>query len=299
MKHFLVILGLTALVWLGVSMSDEGEYPIRVNVQMTGYDTVRYAVVSADTVLDISARMSGANAFLYSLRHRTPVLYVPVPEDCTSVAVSSLNDQLKRVTIGIKQVSSSVDSLRVELVPRCSRSYVPRINDVEFSFNEQYGLYGEPMITPSEVTLYGPEEALAAIDNLNVAAAKMHNIKESGTYTLSLDPVWENYSDVHPSCTEVSIYLPVEAYVERDFRVPVTVLDADTTVSYRLYPEEVTVRAWVAQRDINIIPEFVVSVDYKDLFLHDGRLKPQLTEFPSFVRPRNIDPQEIQCVVIR
>ena len=45
MKHFLVILGLTALVWLGVSMSENDEYPMRVRVEMTGYDTVRYFVL--------------------------------------------------------------------------------------------------------------------------------------------------------------------------------------------------------------------------------------------------------------
>ena len=299
MKHFLVILGITALVWLGLSLSEERDYPMKVGVQMTGYDTIRYAIVSADTVLDVKARMSGANAMLYSIQRRIPVLRVPVPEDGSAVATNSLIEPLKRVAIGIKQVSCDVDSLRVKLAPRSSRTYVPQLDDVNFTFNEQYGLYGEAVMTPSQVTLYGPAESLAAIDEVHIAAANLRDIKESDTYTLPLDPVWENYPDVHPSCTEVSIYLPVEAYVERDFRVPVRVLDADTTVSYKLYPEEVTVRAWVAQRDLNNAPDFVVSVDYSDLFQHDGILTPQLMEFPAYVRPRYIYPREIQCVVIR
>lgn len=299
MKHFLVILGITALVWLGLSLSEERDYPMKVGVQMTGYDTIRYAIVSADTVLDVKARMSGANAMLYSIQRRIPVLRVPVPEDGSAVATNSLIEPLKRVAIGIKQVSCDVDSLRVVLAPRSSRTYVPQLDEVNFTFNEQYGLYGEAVMTPSQVTLYGPAESLAAIDEVHIAAANLRDIKESGTYTLPLDPVWEKYPDVHPSCTEVSIYLPVEAYVERDFRVPVRVLDADTTVSYKLYPEEVTVRAWVAQRDLNNAPDFVVSVDYSDLFQHDGILTPHLMEFPAYVRPRYIYPQEIQCVVIR
>ena len=53
MKRFLVILGITALVWLGVSMAESGEYPMEVRVEMVGYDTIRYAVVSADTVLPL------------------------------------------------------------------------------------------------------------------------------------------------------------------------------------------------------------------------------------------------------
>lgn len=299
MKHFLVILGLTALVWLGVSMSDEAEYPMRVRVQMTGYDTVRYAVLSADTVVDIKATMSATNALLNSLRHSRPTVEVTVPKDGDAVAVSSLNEQLKRVAVGIRQVSSDVDSLRITLAPRASRTYVPRINDVEFYFSEQYGLYGEPKVTPSTVTLYGPAEVLAQIDELNVSASTFQNIKQSGVYTLPLDPVWKNYSDVYPSATEVTITLPVEAYVERDFRVPIRVTDADTSVSYKLYPEEVTVRAWVAQRDLNVPHDFVVAVSYQDLFSSDGRLTPQLVQFPSHVRPRYISPSEVQCVVIQ
>ena len=77
MKHFLVILGLTALVWLGVSMSEERTYPLRVQVVMTGYDTIRYAVVEADTALDVQVKMSGFDAFLHSIAGN-PTLEIPI-----------------------------------------------------------------------------------------------------------------------------------------------------------------------------------------------------------------------------
>ena len=297
MKRFLVILGFTALVWLGVSMTDEGEYPLQVQVKIVGFDTVRYAVVSADTVLPLKVTMSGFNAFVNAY-HRHEI-HVEVPEEGDAVAVADLHKQLLHDVLGAKEVTSSVDSLRVVLAPRGLRTYKPRLDNVNFTFTEQYGLYGEPSVTPAEVVLYGPDEVLAQIDEIKVAAANIRDISESSTYELSLEPVWRQYADVHPSCTEVTLYVPVAAYVETTYNVPITVLGADTTVTLRLYPEVARVRAWVAQRDLLREPEFMVAVNYSDIFLNDGHLAPRLVEFPSYVRPRNVEPSEIQCVIIK
>ena len=297
MKRFLVILGITALVWLGVSISEHNEYPMKVRVEMVGFDTVRYAVASADTVLPLKVTMSGFNAILNS--YHQPELQVTVPEERDAVAVSDLRKQLLHVILGAKEVTSPIDSLHVVLAPRGQRAYQPRIDDVEFTFTEQHGLYGEPTVTPSEVVLYGPDEVLAQIPVLKVAATSIRNISESGTYRLPLEPVWRQYADVHPSCTEVEVHLPVEAYVEKDYRVPITVLGADTSVSLRLYPEVATVRVWVAQRDLHRELDFVVAVSYDDILAQEGRLAPHLMEFPAFVRPRSVEPAEIQAVVIQ
>ena len=280
-------------------MAEEKVYPVKVAVVMEGYDTVRYSKVSADTLLPLQVRMNGFSAFLTSVSHRDDTLHVTLPKDADAVSVKSLEEPLNRLIFGAKQVQSSVDSLRITLARRHSRTYRIGIDNVDFSFAEQYGLYGEPTVTPADMTLYGPEEVLAQIDEVHVAAANLRNITANGTYRLPIEPVWQQYPDVRPSCTEVEIYLPVEAYVERDYVVPISVVDADSTVTLRLYPKEVTVRAWVAQCDLHREPDFSVTVNYSDILRGEDRLAPQLVEFPSYVRPRSVEPQEIQVVMIR
>ncbi|MBR4773029.1 MAG: hypothetical protein IK010_01205 [Bacteroidales bacterium] len=299
MKHFLVILGLTALVWLGVSMSENDEYPMRVRVEMTGYDTVRYAVLQADTALDLQVRMSGFNAMLHSLHHHVPNVKVQLSDGQEAVAVHSIDEQLRASILGAKQVSSEKDTLRILLAERSHRDYHPRIDRVNFSFVEQYGLYGEPVVTPSTVVLYGPEEVLASIPELHAVPTELYNIKSTGTFRIPLEPVWEQYVDVHPSCKEVEVYLPVEPYVEKVYNVPITVENADSTVDLRLYPQQAKVRVWVAQRDLAHEPEFTVSINYREVLAHEGRVAPHLSQFPSYVRLRNVEPQEVQCVVIK
>lgn len=299
MKQFLVILGLTALVWLGVSMAEEHEYPVRVRVQYSGYDTVRYAVLEADTVLDVQARMSGFNALMQSLLVRQPRMEVTVDARRSAVGLNDLNAQLRRCVAGARTVSCTQDSVHIRLAERRSRSYQPRLDNVEFSFTDQYGLYGEPRISPAEVILYGPQEALDSIKHVSVATASIRNVNQSGTYELPLEPVWEQYADVHPSVRSVEIYLPVEAFVEHQYQVPVSIDGADTTVTLRLYPSEATVRVWLPQREIGREPSLKVSVDYSDVLQSGGVVTPRLVEFPSYVRPRSVEPKEIQCVVIK
>lgn len=301
MKRFLVILGLTAIVWIGVSMSEPMEYPMQVRVSYTGYDTVRYAMLSADTSLTLRITSDGYTAFLLGMLDEVPEVEVPVGGSGMqrSADIGVLYAAVREGMVGIRGVTCGVDSLRVTLAERRHKTLRPNLDQVSFEFAEQYALYGQPTITPSEVTLYGPDEALATITSLPVAKTTVSGIRESGSYTMKLEPVWREAGDVHPSCTEVTVYVPVEAYVERDNKVPVQVVGADTSVSVHIYPPDVTLHVWVAQRDLHREPEFSVTVDYADIIKGGSHIVPQLTEFPSYVRPRGIEPKEVQCVIIK
>lgn len=299
MKHFLVILGITALVWLGVSMSEDNTYPMQVRVQMSGFDTVRYALLRADTVLNVDATMSGFNAMLQGIINPRPELKVDLSEESSSVAIDDLEQPLRRCFIGAKQVVCERDSVRAILSERHSRIYQPRLDQVEFGFAEQCGLFGEPTVQPSNVILYGPKEELDKIDEIRVEPTVITNISQNSTYRLNLEPVWNRYIDVHPSTSKVSVYVPVEPFVEQEYRVPIQVEGADSTVSLRLYPSEVTVRAWVPQRELVKHPDIKVYIDYDEALKGSGNVTPRLAEFPSFVRPRSIEPGVIQTVVIK
>ena len=292
---------MTAIVWLGVSMAEPTDYRLHVKVEIQGYDTVRYAVVSADTALTLRVRANGYTALIYNLLEREPVVKLQVEGDSLrrTADVDRLQDALREQFPGIRLIDAGTDSVRVTLAPREHRTYRPVLDKVSFAFAEQYGLYGQPVLTPSTVDLYGPQEALDRIDELCVAQASITGIKSSGRYTLALEPVWEQFADVHSSCTEVNVYLPVENYVDHCYTVPITVLNADTTVQLHLYPERVELHAWVARRDLNREPRITVSVDYQDILSDGQHLVPRLTEFPNYIRPRSIEPAEVQSVIIK
>lgn len=280
-------------------MSDEHEYQMRIGVQMSGYDTIRYAAISVDTAMTAQVRMSGFNAMMATAVGRQPRIQVALPSGKNAVAVDDLADEIRHTLRGASLVRADRDSLRVVLTLRASKTVPIAIDHVRFAFSEQFGLYGEPRIEPAQVTLYGPQEVLAQVDELQVKDTSLADVKKSASYILPLEPVWTRYADVHPSSKEVSLYLPVEPYVERDYNVAVSVLGMDSTVQVKLYPDHVTAHVWIAQRDMDRMPEMQVGIDYDEVVQGGGKAAARLTRFPAYVRPKSIEPADIQCVVIQ
>ena len=301
MKHFLVILGLTALVWLGVTLSEPIEYPLHVDVELTGYDTVKYAILQADTAVEVTIEANGYNILLNNLLNKKTKVVLPLQSEGIhhSIGVDELQKAIRSTIGGIQSIHYDIDTLHITLAERCSRQYRPNIEHVKFSFSEQYGLYGQPIISPEVITLYGPEEELDKIKEVYVSPSKIENISQSGKYRLPLEAPWATSADIRSSCNMVEIYLPVEAYVEREYEVPIRVANADTTVQLRLYPSVATLHVWVAQRDLQKMPEFDISIDYNDIQSHMQHIHPHLISFPEYIRPRSIEPDEVQCVIIR
>ena len=289
------------MVWLGVAMSEKGEYNVGAKIEIVGYDTLRYAMVKADTSLTLRVRASGYAAFMHSLSRKPFVLQARVIGEGLqqSIAVDQISPELRNKMRGAELLDAGVDSIRVVFAQRGSKSYVPQIDGAEFTFADSYGLYGEPVVEPSEVMLSGADEALQRIAELRVEKTIIENISESGWHTLPLEPVWQKEVGVKPSCRAVRVYVPVEAYVERQYKVPITVKGLDTSSTVRLYPSEVKVNVWVAHRDIHRVPQISVEINYEDILKGNGQLSPSLVQFPSFMRLRSIEPDVVQCVMIK
>lgn len=284
-------------------MSEKADYPMRVRIEMTGFDTVRYAVVRADTALNVNVNCSGFDAFLQSIRQVEPTVKVDMDDTdlYRAVAVENLYGKIRQSFIGAKGVSSNTDSLRLLLAERSHRTFRPQIEGLQISFAEGFGLYGQPEITPSVVTLYGPEEALQQIAGLHVKPVNIEAVAHTQRHTLELEPVWERYHDVRPSVTSVVVTLPVEAYVERTFEVPVAIEGADTTERIKVYPDVVKLHVWVARRDLQHITtsQFSVGIGYDEVLGSNQRHTLRLIQYPDNVRLRSIEPQEVQCVIIK
>lgn len=284
-------------------MSETDDYPLRAHVEMYGYDTVRYAVAKADSVLTLHAEMTGFQAFLRSFRKQVPVVQVDMTSQGTkrAVALADITESLRQ-QIGpnsIRNITLARDSLRLELTERYHKTYRVDLGNVDFSFADQYGLYGEPVVKPEDVTLYGPKEALDRITSVSAISYKVVNISSSGSYEIPLDDSWRDYGDIRSSATAVTVHLPVEAYVDREYSVPIEVVGADTNVHYRIYPEEATVHVWVPKSALDKTPEFRVAIDYQDILNHESTQTPRLLEFPSYLRPRSLEPSQVECVIIR
>lgn len=314
---FLVILALTVLVWFAVAMSEPRDYHLEVRVEMTGYDAKRYAVVQADSVMTLQVQSTGFNAMIHSLKGEPLVLRLNVNGEavrryerqgensrliCRSVAVNDLGDRIKELLSerGMKMVRSAKDSLLLVLSERKSRVFKVDISAVKMEFAEGYGLYGEPTVTPSEVTLFGDEESLSKIQQLSVKPLNVNGLKETKTFALEVDNTWQG-KDIYASVESVSLKVPVEQYVEKEYTLPVVVERGDSLVRMNLYPDHVTLKVWVPRSDLASVSaeKFSATADYGDVSAHRQSLKVRLARFPKNVRLHSLSPEEVQYTIIK
>ncbi len=312
-KSYLLIVASISLLWLGNAMSDKQNYPVDYAVEWRGVDTARYVVVQADTTLQVMLRSNGFHALSRSMHRSYKHLVVPVDSvrqpyrhgDTVALSVNARNAVLasnqRHKLSGISEVHSDKEMLRLYLVERHSKKFMPRLDRVDYVFAPQYGLAGTPYLRPDSVVLYGSKASLDKINEVQALPATVANISKSGYHRIDLDPAaWQRYPDVHGGTAYVSLYIPVQQFTEKYFDLPLQVLGVDSTTRINLYPAQVRLAAWVPVGEFENLRarDFRATVRY-DAADSDSVLAVRLEQYPGTVRVKNIVPNTVKYVVIK
>ena len=311
-RAFMVVLVTTFLVWFVASMSEEKEYTATIPVDYIGYDTARYALVSADTAVTLSIRSNGFRAvgrsFSLPDKHiaiNIGSLFHGMPDSEEAIAFVLRTDRLQETFAsqlhlpGHVSILPITEKLHLKIAQRCCKAFVPQLKNVDFTFTMGRGVYGAPVVSPDTVFLYGSMEHLSQIDQLTTAPATIANVVASSTYTLPLDTVWQRFPDLRVSTHEVQVHVPVEEYTENSYTLPLHLIAADTLLKVRVYPTDVKVSFWVAKKDYTSTRpnDFKAVVTYNSAALSTARVV--VSEFPDFVRIKSVQPDTVQIVRIK
>lgn len=301
-RAFIVVLVATAMVWLGLSLSDRSNHPIMVSIKVTGYDAARYAVVDVDDSLLLNIESSGFTAISRSLR-RNKVLSVDMSHLSGTYRSVAVADCLRLFSSqlsldGRDRISCSKDSVRLVLAERRRVPFVPSLRNMEIGFGDHYGLDGLPKLSPDTVWLYGDSLSLLKVRSIDVEPVRIVDLDTTSVYKLALSPVWEQFRDVYPSHKEIYVTIPVASYAEKTFTLPIHFVGADSSLMVRLYPDTVSMTAWVRQdKFISLNADhFKATAAYAE---HEQLLPVTISSFPDYVRIKSVVPSEIQYVIIK
>ena len=312
-KPFWIILLFTATVALGNLLSEHNDYPMQVRIAWEGFDTSRNAVIQADTLLEVTVNSNGFLAIgrYYQLKNQKYVIHTQ-GDTVVSVNKMMLDKMMQELHFaGIQRAERATDHLTLKISPRASKAFRPQMRNVEFQFDSQHGLSGEPSLTPDTVWLYGSESSLAKIESLYTAPATIGGVSDTVTCILPLEPVWEKYPDLRVSSPNVTLVIPTKRYTEKKLSVPVRFLPVKEVEGIpRLYPDHVDVTFWVADEDYSrLLADMVEAVAVYDPAQEYGQGRPhsdkattlpvRITSFPSFARVKSVSPSNIQYVIIR
>jgi hypothetical protein len=312
-RGYLFALLAVAIVWVVSAMSEQQRFREQYNVLFTGFDTVRYATISCDSILPLEVTSNGFRAFARG-KDNSRIIRINIskllPNNDSddfklSVKTNDIADNIRSQidSRGVDNINILSEKMEIHLAKRESKKFAPNIANVLFQFEGMTGLAGEPTITPDSVTLYGSRASLDKIKSINALPQTVGHIRISGKHIVKLDTAWMRYKDLRISNKTIAVSLPVETFIENEITLPVHIMDVSDKDDHsdcviNAYPSTVTLHYLVPANSYNNAnaDDFFVSAHKSNK--DDNKLITHVDRFPSNVKIKTIEPEEIQYIII-
>ncbi|MBR3938452.1 MAG: hypothetical protein IKJ67_00560 [Bacteroidales bacterium] len=306
LKSFFVCVILTIVVWFVQTMSDIYVYEKAYNVTFVGYNDKMYTYIDADSTISVSVKSTGFQYLSTLWRNSGEIIIdvsaiVPYESNGNIVYPFSLRDNkeiVKKQIPFLKQKETQIlsDTARLILTKLTQKKVRIVLNDVDFLFKPQFGLYGNPKLQPDSIDVYGSKKELENIVEIKTKTKMIENISKTNFYDLEL----QKPTNVNLSADVVKIHIPVERYTEKRLIMPINFQTEDSTMQVRLYPENVELILDVAMKDYKkIMPEmFDITLQY-DKKMPQSLLNVTVEKYPCNIKIKEIKPKQVQYVIIK
>lgn len=300
---FLIFLAISTAAWFLVKLSENyvtqtaycvhfedvpadkwmsaDEQLVKLSLNIDGFHTLRYKMIrEANRVVAISLaevpyRLENGNSYSVSSQYVADKI------------AESLDINASDITMNEAKVYFNLDALKSKVVP-VALSY-------DIKPQRQYDIYGIPMLEPSSVTIFGPQET---IDTIKVVRTQM--LSKSGVNQNFTEAVPLNLMGglIRSNVKEVKAEIQVEKFTEMDIEVPIAVADS---LKVRFFPDKMTVKCLVAMRDYSsITPEsFSVAVDMQQLKAMQPLLDVRLASWPPTVQVLSTRPDKVEYLIVQ
>ncbi len=261
-------------------VSSEGQ-TVKMSLNIDGFHTLRYKMIrEINRVVtirldEVPYRLENGNTYSFSSQYVAEKLAESLDITATDITMKDAN------------VYFTMDVLKSKVVPVVLQSDIKTMR--------QYDLYGIPMLDPSSVTIFGPQEVIDSIKMVKTELLTMANVSQNIIATVPLDLCG---GQIHSNVKEVKAEVQVEKYTEMDIEVPIRV---SGSVRVRFFPETMSVKCLVAVRDYSsITPEhFSVSVDKGQMEAMQPLLDVHLASWPPTVQILSTHPDKVEYLIVQ
>ena len=298
MIFFILIAG---LLWLIIKLSDtytvtvpfaihyvdipssqlieNNDEEVNVTVSTTGFKLLNYYFkTKKNRKIDISlkeAKYKKNDDRLYSYNSR--------------IIIDKVGEMLASNTTDI----STTDDIQYFTMSRLASKKVKIVPVTNFTFEKQYGFYGEPSATPDSITIYGTVNDVNNTKEIRTRIVTRKNVNQNIETKVKIDLKDGLNADID----EVEVFANVEKFTESEAIVPIII---PGKLKLHLYPDKVAVRYKVAMKDYAIINDlsFKAIVDTTDMLFNDV-MPVQLVLYPSNTQIIGIDPKEVEFIIVQ
>lgn len=239
---FLLFLLLASLMWYGHAMQSVRNTRVPVYIQYTGKPgMIGLGEEGLPDKVMIEVRDAGARLNAY---HRDPLtltidLRSYIHGEKGTIHIPS--DALRRSISGILQGTSKLIEANPEEIT-CSyfteqEKTVTVLFDGDIQLANGYQLVREPLLSTTQMRIYGSNRTLRAIDTIYTAATILQEVSDTMRLRIALAPI----KGVRFEQDSVTVSIVPEQFTEKKFTLPIKVQNAPEGYRLRLFPQEVEV----------------------------------------------------------
>ena len=255
------------------------EQSVKMSLNIDGFHTLRYKMIRDRFVSipldEVPFRLENGNTYSFSSQY--------VAEKVGEKLGINASD----ITMNDAKIYFNMDALKSKVVPVDLQS--------DITTARQYDIYGIPMLDPSSVTIFGPQDVIDTIRTVRTEPLTMSNVSQNFSTTVALDLLG---GQIRSNIKEVKAEIQVEKFTEMDVEVPIRIADS---LKIRFFPEAMSVKCLVAMRDYaSITPEsFSVAVDNQQLQAMKPLLDVRLATWPPTVQILSTRPDKVEYLIVQ
>ena len=176
-----------------------------------------------------------------------------------------------------------------------SRKKVPVFFDENISFRPGYLNEDEFNIIPDSIIVIGPMHIIDTLKRVKTILYKKNDVYRSineEIELLKLDNLFYNKN-------QVIISSIVKKYSEKEFKIPIRILNLPDSIKLKLFPNYVTLKAIISLDNYNniISDDFIITTNYKLLNSNFSNLSLLLAKYPKEVKNINWYPKTVNYLI--
>src|SRR5690625_777820 len=301
-KVFLFFLLFSTLLWVLTKFSKQ--YSSNVNVQLVYQNLPENTLLSdAPKTVSVNYLANGFEFLYYKIKPPTVELDLNkyYKEGAGSILIErealevDLSKDLDR-EVFLSNVSRK--NLEVELDHIASKE-VPILIDAEIQLQKGFRQVDSIHINPAMVTVSAPSQALDSIEYIYTVKWEAKNVNKDLEKKLKL--ITPKFEKTFLDLEETTASVEVVEYTQKNFKVPISLINKPSDVTLMLIPEVISLMVDVDIDQFNEVSaqDFEVICDYNKRNEEDGVLYATLKTSPSNVYNVKLGEVEIDYLIFK
>lgn len=265
---FVIFLLISFIFWYLQALQSTNEFKLDIPITYSKLPDSIDITNELPKSLTVDIRDKGKDLFSYIKNKEDMSVYINLmnwykDNDISNIPVkffeSNIRTKLRQTT---QIISITPNNIPIHFIKN-SRKVVPIRVDAELKFAPQYKMISEPVVSPTSVLIYAPNNLLDSITSVSTETVKEMDLNHNVRRNIRLKKI----EGVKFSKNNVDVKINVEEYTEQSFIIPIKGINFPDNMKLICFPQNVKVSFIVGISEYKNISkdDFAINIDYLDL----------------------------------